>query len=35
MLHDGLVLDIAHKAKLLKKLELERQRIKREEYEIK
>jgi hypothetical protein len=35
MLHDGLVLDTAHKAKLLKKLELERERIEREEYEIK
>jgi hypothetical protein len=29
------VLDTAHKAKLLKKLELERERIEREEYEIK
>jgi hypothetical protein len=35
MLHDGLVLDIVHKANLLKTLELERKRIEREEYEIK
>jgi hypothetical protein len=35
MLHDGLVLDTTHKAKLLKKLELKKERIEREEYEIK